>query len=89
MRRSARRKLAVDRRVDAGRGERSLDDRDVLARRKARVGEQRDARESELARTLSGFARARRRPNVNVGIPDGESAIASLDGGKIGVASRT
>ena len=78
--------LVVHRDVDLRRGERSLHRGDELARLHPGIGEERDARETELARAVSslgehaGAERERRHP-------DGEAAVASLDGGEIGVAA--
>ncbi len=77
----------VDCRIDMRRRERALHRGRVLARLQARVGEKRNALEPELARVLAGFgqhARAERERRH----PDGKAAVASLDGGEIGVTAR-
>jgi hypothetical protein len=66
--------------------ERRLDLRDVLAAGQVAIGEQGDARESELGGIVAGFAQhagaERERRHA-----ERESAVAAFEGGKVGVTA--
>jgi hypothetical protein len=80
------RHIAVDRRFDTCRVERFAYGAHVLAGGKPRIGEQGDARQSQLAGVLAGFAKDARTKRERRH-PDGEASVAAFDGGEIGMAT--